>query len=568
MNTSFNFNIPDIFFRKYFQPISIAILFSSSVMGQNDTNKIKSVEIISSFKPSLLQAVKIDFSGSQLTSDTSRNIRMYEIPAQNLTYNYKSIPLKPLALSFDTLVTLGDRNFVKAGFGNYSTPYFKAGLSFGDGSKKLLNIYADYTSSRGKLQYQNFSNFSAKATGSYFFSGHEAYANVGFRSDRYYLFGYDQSLFNFTKQDLLQQFNEVDMHVGLRNTQENRLGVSYNPNIRVNLFSLSDQLNETTAQFNLPVEKSFGESFFINVNADADLTKYSTKNVLPSNILINNNVIKIKSLVSYYSDRFNISAGITPVWDNGKFVYFPNIYADYELSDKALVVQAGWIGDIQKNTFRSLSAINPFLRPVSYQNNTRETELFGGIKSSLGTHFSFNAKAGFLTYRNYQFYVNDTSALSKMKDFKTSNENILYNFRIHGDAAYTIKDKFTVTAGLTLNGFTGITENEKAWHTIPIECTAAMRWWISPRLMTKADFYFFAGSPYLQRGNQSGRLSGADLSAGLEFKINKSFSAFANVNNIFNNTYQRWYNYPVYGLNFLGGVVYRFASLYPFKSIH
>ncbi|MBU3714964.1 MAG: hypothetical protein FGM46_08445, partial [Ferruginibacter sp.] len=176
MHTSFNFRIPNIFFRKYFQLIAIAILFSSSLMGQNDTNKIKSVEIISSFKPSLLQAVKIDFSGSQLTSDTSRNIRMYEIPAQNLTYNYKSIPLKPLALSFDTLVTLGDRNFVKAGFGNFTTPYFKAGLSFGDGSKKLLNIYTDYTSSRGKIQYQNFSNFSVKATGSYFFSGHEAYA--------------------------------------------------------------------------------------------------------------------------------------------------------------------------------------------------------------------------------------------------------------------------------------------------------------------------------------------------------------------------------------------------------
>ena len=47
---------------------------------------------------------------------------------------------------------------------------------------------------------------------------------------------------------------------------------------------------------------------------------------------------------------------------------------------------------------------------------------------------------------------------------------------------------------------------------------------------------------------------GKDLSAGVEFKVNKMFSAWLDVNNILNDKYERWHNYQVYGLNVLGGV--------------
>ena len=51
---------------------------------------------------------------------------------------------------------------------------------------------------------------------------------------------------------------------------------------------------------------------------------------------------------------------------------------------------------------------------------------------------------------------------------------------------------------------------------------------------------------------------GSDLSAGAEFKINRQFSAFLDVNNIFGNKYERWHQYEVYGLNVLGGIIIHF----------
>ena len=99
---------------------------------RNDsTHKGQSVDITSSYKPVLRNAIKINFSASPLASDTSRPRLAYDIPAQNLFFSYQPIPLKPLSLQQDTALDLGIRNYLKLGFGNFSTPYVKAGFSFG-----------------------------------------------------------------------------------------------------------------------------------------------------------------------------------------------------------------------------------------------------------------------------------------------------------------------------------------------------------------------------------------------------------------------------------------------------
>ena len=88
-----------------------------------------------------------------------------------------------------------------------------------------------------------------------------------------------------------------------------------------------------------------------------------------------------------------------------------------------------------------------------------------------------------------------------------------------------------------------------------MEITGSLRWWAFKQVLIKSDLYVFGGGNYLAKTNKALPFNGGtDLSAGLEFKINKMFSAWMDVNNLFNNKYQRWHNYEVYGLNLLGGV--------------
>jgi outer membrane receptor protein involved in Fe transport len=58
---------------------------------------------------------------------------------------------------------------------------------------------------------------------------------------------------------------------------------------------------------------------------------------------------------------------------------------------------------------------------------------------------------------------------------------------------------------------------------------------------------------------KAAKLPGAtDLNAGLEFRITKNINLWTQFNNIFNKEYRRWNQYPVYGFNFVGGVVFSF----------
>jgi hypothetical protein len=73
-------------------------LLSVATFAQKDTTKKgTTIDITSSYKPVLRNAVKINFAASQLNADTSKPKMNYVVPAQNLFYSYQPISLKPLA---------------------------------------------------------------------------------------------------------------------------------------------------------------------------------------------------------------------------------------------------------------------------------------------------------------------------------------------------------------------------------------------------------------------------------------------------------------------------------------
>jgi hypothetical protein len=49
-----------------------------------------------------------------------------------------------------------------------------------------------------------------------------------------------------------------------------------------------------------------------------------------------------------------------------------------------------------------------------------------------------------------------------------------------------------------------------------------------------------------------------DLSVGAEYKIKTNLRAWLDINNVLNDTYERWHAYPVFGINLLGGMIINF----------
>lgn len=527
--------------------------FPQIILAQADSTRNQTIEITSSYKPVLRKTVKINLSASPISADTSRPRLAYNIPPQNLFFSYQPASLKPLSLQTDTALQLGDRNQLKVGFGNFTTPYISGAFSFGDAIHNLLNVYGGYISSRGKIQNQDFSEIYLKGMGSIFSDKNETYAGVAFQQHEYYQYGYDHSIMSYDKDLLRRSYQDLSAKIGYRNITTNSLNINYDPHLELHAFTREGKVSETNLVVNVPAEKKFGDKVSIKVEAIGNFAKYTEKN---SDFQITNNLFQLAPELIYYSDRFTFHGGFTPSWNNNDVAILPNIYGEAQLQERILVIQGGYIGRYIANTFRSLSGQNPYMQDPEFLNNTKELQLYGGIKATVGTHFNFNAKAAFISYKDMPLFVNDNE---DGKSFILTNESSLKNLQIHGDMNFINQDKFTLTAALDLNTYTGMKDNAKAWGLFPLQFTGSLRWNAFKQLLVKGDIYAFSGAQALLKdGSEKNMKGGTDLSAGAEFKINRQFSAWLDFDNILNSKYERWNNYPVYGLQVIGGILIHF----------
>ena len=546
------------FFQKYnpkyfFIVTFLCSFFTTALYAQKDTSGRQTIEITSSYKPVLRNTVKINLYASPISADTSRPRLAYNIPPQNLFFAYQPVSLKPLELDADTTLQLGDRNQLKVGFGSFATPYVSGAFSFGDGKKNLLNVYGDYISSRGNIDNQDFSEINVRGNGSTFTPKSEIYANAAFAQHEYYQYGYNHSLDSFNKDDIRRSYQDFSAGVGLRNIAVNDLNFIYDPHLELHTFSREGQATETTLLLNLPAEKKFSDEVSVKLTLKGNFDKYQIKN---SGLQVTNNLVELTPEFVYYGDRFTFHGGITPAWNNNDVKLLPNVYGEAQLQKNVLTIQAGWIGNYIANSFRTLSGQNPYMQdPVDF-NNTKEVQYYGGIKASLGNHFSFNARAAFITHNNMPLFINDSI---DGKSFYIKNERRIDDLQIHGDMNFINQDKFTLTAGLDLNSYTGLLDNEEAWGLFPLKLTGSLRWNAFKEVLIKGDIAAFSGAKaLLSDGSEKNLKGGTDISAGAEFKINKRFSAWLDLDNLLNSKYERWNNYPVYGLQVIGGILIHF----------
>src|SRR3978361_2237837 len=113
-------------------------LMASASFGQ-DTSKRKSIDITSTFKPVLREAVKVNFHATPPVTDTAKPRLTYTIPTQFLFLNYETGELKPVALQIDSVLSWENSNYIKVGVGNVHLPYVRTGFSFGDGKHTFFN---------------------------------------------------------------------------------------------------------------------------------------------------------------------------------------------------------------------------------------------------------------------------------------------------------------------------------------------------------------------------------------------------------------------------------------------
>ncbi len=529
--------------------------FELAYSQRPDSSKIKAVDITSSFKPVLREAAKINFNATPPSADTVKPKLQYEVPDPNLLFAYQPGTLKPLALQVDSTAKFDNSSYIKVGFGSLKTPFLQAGISFGDGNTAGANIYAKHVSSQGKRDYQDFTSTNFKLSGFYKTAKNiEWNGSIGMGQFKTYKYGFLPESLSFNNDSLRQRFQTISARVGLRNIYKTEFGLSYSPELKIDIFNDHLKNNESNTVLNVPLRKTIGKEFAVDLGLTFDLTRLSPN----SKSAVNNTIWYLSPSVLYKKNNVRLQGGIRPSWDNSEFKMFPNILAEVGTDDSRFTFHAGWTGYIRKTTFQYLASQNPWLWAPTSLLNTWIEERYAGFKGSIGDHFTYSGKVASNKLTNQPLFINDTSLAGDGKSFQVvyANLNVL---NLGGEIGYNIEEKVSVITSLNFNQYSGLEGQRKAWGLLPLEFNTAVRYQVIKDLWLKADLFAWDGPRYLRKDGNDGKLKGAfDLNAGLEFKVKKNISLWTQFNNIFNQEYQRWNQYPVYGFNFVGGVIFSF----------
>ncbi|MFN2458621.1 MAG: hypothetical protein ABR502_10495 [Chitinophagaceae bacterium] len=514
-----------------------------------DTIKRRSVDITSTFKPTLKEAAKINLNASPATVDTTRPRLLYNIPNQNLNFAYQPGMLRPLALAIDTGGIWDNWNYVKLGYGSLKNPYLETGLSLGNGNTAGVNLYGFHTNSKGKIKFQNYKTTNIDVTGFLQTSKHlEWNGRVGAKEENFNKYGFEPKTLEIDEDSLEVKLQTFTTRLSFRNINRTAFGLSYAPEAELNLFK--DRLNntESNTHIHLPLNKTIGNIFEVAVALTADFTRYSPD----SKDAITNNYFVFSPSIFYKKSNINIQAGIKPSWDSEGFKLFPNIMAELSSVDRQFTIQAGWIGHLRKNSYHYLTSLNPWIWAPETITTSSIQEIYGGVKGSVTDHLTYSAKIGFNNYTNQPLFVNDTSS---GKSFMVVTEPSMKAINVSGEVGYNVGERFSMLTGLTVNRYMNLKENSNPWGLIPLELRTAIRIQVLKDLYVKGDMYAFSTPWYLSEDGSKRGKGAMDLSAGLEFAVVKNVKVWAQFNNLMSNEYERWHQYPVYGFNFLGGVV-------------
>jgi hypothetical protein len=238
----------------------------------------------------------------------------------------------------------------------------------------------------------------------------------------------------------------------------------------------------------------------------------------------------------------------------------PELEASMQVIPQVLNVYAGINGAVHKNTFKSVSDENPFIKSnLPLLLTDKKFNIYGGVKTSLTKSMDLNASISDAVIDNEPFYVNDTNNLTQNK-YTLIYDNVNL-FQLSASLLFKYNDKLNIAISANLYKYTADKEL-KAWQKPAFEANLSIHYNISNKIICNADIFMISRlSPKIIEAGQikaKDASNAFDVNLGLEYRYSKIFSGFLKLNNIGAVRYQNWYNYPLQRFSLMAGLTYAF----------
>ncbi|MGB6152228.1 MAG: TonB-dependent receptor, partial [Pricia sp.] len=329
------------------------------------------------------------------------------------------------------------------------------------------------------------------------------------------------------------------------------------------------------------------ETFGINIRADyvnGNFENASLNN--PTNapaIAYSNLQVGINPSLRLLRDDFSLNLGVNLVYgldtenSDSNFYIYPAVTASYRLLDQLAIVYGGVEGELQQNSYYGFVEDNPYVSPtLNIIPTDTKYDGYVGLKGQLLPTLSYNIKASYTAEdRSPLFKLNPQNTLrNDEKGYYYGNSfEVFYDdvktVGVFGELNVDVNRNFTLGVNAEYYNYTTETENP-AWNRPDLKGSLFLDYQIGEKWYAGANLFYVGerqdvatiadatGIPSNFRAEIITLDSFFDANAHLGYRYNKQLSIFLRAANIANNNYNRWANYPVQGLQVMGGLTYKF----------
>ena len=533
----------------------------------SNTSLSEEIVVTTTYKPVLADAVKIR------RNPNLEDVSPYKAPLTYTTLDkklskdseIKPLVALPLANERDTVTS---NNYVKLGLGSLKTTYAEGYFNNGQDQALQYGAYVKHFAQQGSLNKQNESRNDVGVFGKSIGTGNTVSGKLTYNYRSNYLYGYDANNPPLTAfNPAHQKFNTVGAEGELAKNYQDSTDRAFTYALKLKGYLFSDAFK--ARENNLVVSGFLNQTikqFYAGLSGSIDVA--SQTDSLYSQ---NNSLLRLNPYLKFQGENYKIDAGVNLVNQFGyatKFYVFPSARLELQVVPNYVRLFAEAKGDVNRTSLQGLSLINPFLgKNLNIQNSVDQLDLTIGVKGTIIAGLGFKASVFRNSVKNLPLLVSNFS----QTPFNNSYRVIYDGGRARitgftGELDYKASDGFDLFGRVEFKDYS-LASEAQPWNLPKFLLTAGTAIHISNKVDINGSL-LIRGSvqdPYPYVGAVAGTVyrgtsinSFADLSAGVQYKVNKQFNLFLQANNILNTDYQTWLYYPNYGFNIFGGVGYRF----------
>lgn len=526
------------------------------------------VTVVAAYEPSIPDVNKININPAASETEVKLPVMSYSVtPVQMETkLSPESIPAVRLVGEPQKKLL---RNYARVGFGNYTTPYAEFRASSLQSKSFQLGLHLKHLSSSGEIKDYAESGNSVnliQLQGRKFFGQHTLSGRMGFRRNAVHHYGFKPAESEgFFPDDMLKQhFNRLNASVDIRSNyaDEDKL----NHQLTLGFRNIADKFKtrETTFSLQGAADKRFELFDFtdfqqLGLETSMDFAGYKDSTLKQSSTLVS-----VRPFIATGFNEYTFKLGLNFTFQGdsvSKAYMFPFAEARLNVVEDVLSIYAGITGGLQRKGFDLLAEQNPFIQSVLPLQYTRERFVFyAGAAARAGKHINLYASFRTGVIGNEAFFVNDFSQAPFSRFIPIYDDANLIAGRF--EAEYHTAERVKIKAFAAFEKW-NMQHELQPWHKPATTLGAEAYYNLGNKVIARAAVTA-SGKQYARLEDEDGevrayRIKGyTDISLGLEYRYTRQLSAFLNLNNVTGVRAYKWYNYPGYRFNVLGGIAYSF----------